>query len=59
MSSEVNIVVAGSADDWRARLARNCRSAKKVWLVLYHHDSGAERPDRIFERAIARAGHVS
>lgn len=30
MSSEVNIVVAGSADDWRAWLARNCRSAKEV-----------------------------
>ncbi len=42
MSSEASIVVAGSADDWRAWLARNCRSAREVWLVL-HHDNGTPR----------------
>jgi uncharacterized protein YdeI (YjbR/CyaY-like superfamily) len=40
MTSEAGIVVAGSADDWRAWLARNCRAAKEVWLVLHHDDSG-------------------
>jgi uncharacterized protein YdeI (YjbR/CyaY-like superfamily) len=40
MSSEVSIVEAVTADDWRAWLADNCRSAKEVWLVLRHHDSG-------------------
>ena len=40
MSNEANIVKAGTADDWRAWLAGNCRSAKEVWLVLYRHDSG-------------------
>jgi uncharacterized protein YdeI (YjbR/CyaY-like superfamily) len=43
VTSEASIAVAGSADDWRAWLARNCRSAKEVWLVLDHHDSGTPR----------------
>jgi uncharacterized protein YdeI (YjbR/CyaY-like superfamily) len=43
VTSEASVVVAGSADDWRAWLARNCRSAKEVWLVLHHHDSGTPR----------------
>jgi len=53
MSSEVNVVVAGSADDWRAWLARNCRSAKEVWLVLRHHDSGT--PSLRYHEAIEQA----
>jgi uncharacterized protein YdeI (YjbR/CyaY-like superfamily) len=44
MSSEASIVVAGSAADWRAWLARNCRSAKEAWLVLRHYDSGTPGP---------------
>jgi hypothetical protein len=44
MSSEVNIVEAATADDWRAWLAGNCRSAKEVWPVLRHHDSDTASP---------------
>jgi uncharacterized protein YdeI (YjbR/CyaY-like superfamily) len=40
---EASILVAGSADDWRAWLARNCRSAGEVWLVLRRDDSGTPR----------------
>jgi uncharacterized protein YdeI (YjbR/CyaY-like superfamily) len=43
MTGAAAIVVAGSADDWRAWLARNCRSADEVWLVLHHHDRGTPR----------------
>jgi uncharacterized protein YdeI (YjbR/CyaY-like superfamily) len=43
VTSEAGIAVAGSADDWRDWLARNCRSAQEVWLVLYHHDGGTPR----------------
>ena len=43
MRSEASIVVAGSADDWRAWLARNCGSAGEVWLVLHHQDGGTPR----------------
>jgi uncharacterized protein YdeI (YjbR/CyaY-like superfamily) len=53
MSSEVKIVVADSADDWRAWLAHNCRSAKEVWLVLHHQDSG--RPSLRYDEAIEQA----
>lgn len=53
MSSEVNIVVAGSAGDWRAWLAGNCRSVKEVWLVLHHHDSGT--PSLRYYEAIEQA----
>jgi len=53
MGSEVSIVVTGSADDWRAWLARNCRSAKQVWLVLHHHDSGT--PSLRYHEAIEQA----
>ncbi len=53
MSTEASIVVAGSADDWRAWLARNCRSAKEVWLVLRHHDSGT--PSLRYHEAIEQA----
>ncbi len=53
MSSEASIVVAGSADDWRAWLARNCRSATQVWLVLRHHASGT--PGLRYGEAIEQA----
>jgi uncharacterized protein YdeI (YjbR/CyaY-like superfamily) len=53
MSSEVNIVEAGTADDWRAWLAGNCRSAKEVWLVLRHHDSGT--PSLRYHEAVEQA----
>lgn len=53
MSSEVSIVVAGSADDWRTWLARNCRSAREAWLVLHHHDSGT--PSLRYHEAIEQA----
>jgi uncharacterized protein YdeI (YjbR/CyaY-like superfamily) len=53
MTSEANIVVAGSAGDWRAWLAGNCRSAKEVWLVLHHHASGT--PGLRYHEAIEQA----
>jgi uncharacterized protein YdeI (YjbR/CyaY-like superfamily) len=53
MSGEVNIVEAGTADDWRAWLAGNCRSAKEVWLVLRHHDSGT--PSLRYHEAVEQA----
>jgi len=53
MRSEVNIVETGSAEDWRAWLARNCRSATEVWLVLRHHDSGT--PSLRYQEAVEQA----
>jgi uncharacterized protein YdeI (YjbR/CyaY-like superfamily) len=53
MSSEVSIFEAGTADDWRAWLAGNCRSAKEVWLVLRHHDSGT--PSLRYHEAVEQA----
>jgi len=53
MSSEASIAVAGSADDWRAWLARNCRSAREVRLVLHHRDSGT--PGLRYHEAIEQA----
>src|SRR6266700_915770 len=50
MSSEVSIVMAGSADDWRAWLGRNSRSASEAWLVLRHHDS--DTPSLRYHEAI-------
>jgi uncharacterized protein YdeI (YjbR/CyaY-like superfamily) len=53
MSSEVSIVEAATADDWRAWLAGNCRSAKEVWLVLRHQDSGT--PSLRYHEAVEQA----
>ena len=53
MSSEVNIVDTRSAEDWRAWLGRNCRSATEVWLVLRHHGSGT--PSLGYEEAVEQA----
>jgi uncharacterized protein YdeI (YjbR/CyaY-like superfamily) len=53
VTSEASIAVAGSADDWRAWLARNCRSAKEVWLVLHHHGSGT--PPLRYHEAVEQA----
>jgi uncharacterized protein YdeI (YjbR/CyaY-like superfamily) len=53
MSGEVNVVETGSAEDWRAWLARNCRSATEVWLVLRHHDSGP--PSLRYQEAVEQA----
>ncbi len=53
MSSEASIAVAGSADDWRAWLARNCRSASEVWLILRHHDGAT--PSLRYHEAVEQA----
>jgi uncharacterized protein YdeI (YjbR/CyaY-like superfamily) len=53
VTSEASIAVAGSAEDWRAWLACNCRSAKEAWLVLRHHDSGT--PGLRYHEAIEQA----
>lgn len=53
MSREVNIVETCSAEDWRAWLTRNCRSATEVWLVLRHYDSGT--PGLRYQEAVEQA----
>jgi uncharacterized protein YdeI (YjbR/CyaY-like superfamily) len=53
VNSEGSIVVAGSAKDWRAWLARNCRSANEGWVVLYHRDSGT--PGLRYHEAVEQA----
>ena len=53
MGGEVNTVVASTADDWRAWLTRNCRSAQEVWLVLYHQDGGT--PGLRYHEAVEQA----
>jgi uncharacterized protein YdeI (YjbR/CyaY-like superfamily) len=53
MSSGGRIVVAGTAGDWRAWLAGNCRTATEVWLVLQHRDSGA--PGLRYDEAVEQA----
>lgn len=35
---------ASTTAQWRAWLARNCRSEKEIWLVIYHKDSGTPSP---------------
>ena len=53
MSSEASIAVAGSAEDWRAWLARNCQSAREVWLILHHQNGGT--PSLRYHEAIEQA----
>ena len=40
----MNTFSASTTEDWRAWLARNCRSQKEVWLVIHHSGSGAPGP---------------
>ena len=40
----MNTFSASTTEDWRAWLARNCRSQKEVWLVIHHSGSGALGP---------------
>jgi len=40
----VNTFYASTPEDWRAWLARNCRSEKEVWLVIHHSGSGTPSP---------------
>src|SRR5581483_7193396 len=40
----MNTCYASTTADWRAWLARNCRSEKEVWLVIYHSGSGTPSP---------------
>jgi uncharacterized protein YdeI (YjbR/CyaY-like superfamily) len=44
MSSGDSILLAESAEDWRAWLAANGRITTEVWLVLHHQDSGVPGP---------------
>jgi len=53
MSSSDRTVVASTVSDWRAWLAANCRTAKEVWLVLPHRDSGA--PGLRYHEAVEQA----
>jgi uncharacterized protein YdeI (YjbR/CyaY-like superfamily) len=46
-------VVASTAADWRAWLARHGRSEKEAWLVIYHQDSGT--PSVRYHEAIEHA----
>ena len=40
----MNTLSASTTADWRAWLARNCRSEKEVWLVIPHSGSGTPGP---------------
>jgi len=40
----MNTFSASTTGDWRAWLARNCRSEKEVWLVVHHSRSGTPGP---------------
>ena len=40
----MNTFSASTTGDWRAWLARNCRSEKEVWLVVHHSGSGTPGP---------------
>jgi uncharacterized protein YdeI (YjbR/CyaY-like superfamily) len=53
MSSGDSIVLAESAEDWRAWLAANGRIATEVWLVLHHQDSGV--PGLRYHEAVEQA----
>jgi uncharacterized protein YdeI (YjbR/CyaY-like superfamily) len=44
----MDLVVVNTVAQWRAWLARNCRSATEVWLVIQHRNSGTPSP-RIHE----------
>jgi uncharacterized protein YdeI (YjbR/CyaY-like superfamily) len=46
-------VMASTAADWRAWLARHGRSEKEAWLVIYHRDSGM--PSVRYHEAIEQA----
>ncbi|MBG0830188.1 YdeI/OmpD-associated family protein [Planomonospora sp. ID67723] len=49
----MNTLFASTTADWRAWLARNCRSEKEVWLVIHHKDSGT--PSLRYHEAIEHA----
>jgi uncharacterized protein YdeI (YjbR/CyaY-like superfamily) len=49
----VNTLYASTTADWRAWLARNCRSEKEVWLVVYHSGSGT--PGLRYPQAVEHA----
>jgi uncharacterized protein YdeI (YjbR/CyaY-like superfamily) len=49
----MNTVFASTAADWRAWLARNCRSEKEAWLVIYHKDSAT--PSLRIQEAVEHA----
>jgi hypothetical protein len=40
----MNTFHASTAEDWRAWLARNCRSQTEVWRVIHHSASGRPGP---------------
>jgi uncharacterized protein YdeI (YjbR/CyaY-like superfamily) len=49
----VNTLYPRVTADWRAWLARNCRSEKEIWLVIYHASSGT--PGVRYHEAIEQA----
>lgn len=49
----IDTVIASTAADWRAWLARHGRSEKEAWLVIYHQDSGT--PSVRYHEAIEHA----
>lgn len=53
MNREMSTVTASTAAEWRAWLERNRESAREVWLVLYHKDSGV--PSLRYHEAIEHA----
>jgi uncharacterized protein YdeI (YjbR/CyaY-like superfamily) len=49
----MDIVEAGTQDEWRAWLTRNCRTEEEVWLVIHHKDSGT--PSVRYQEAVEQA----
>ena len=48
-----NTTAASTTDEWRAWLARNCRSEKEVWLIIHHKDS--RTPSVRYHEAVEQA----
>ncbi|HEX6357291.1 YdeI/OmpD-associated family protein [Actinophytocola sp.] len=49
----MELVVANTVAEWRAWLARNCRSATEAWLVIQHKHSG--KPSSRVHEAVEQA----
>lgn len=49
----MNLVIASTADEWRAWLAANSGSATEAWLVIHHKNSGT--PSVSYGEAVEQA----
>jgi uncharacterized protein YdeI (YjbR/CyaY-like superfamily) len=49
----VDVVVAATADEWRAWLDRHARTEREAWLVIHHQRSGT--PSVRYDEAVEQA----